>query len=85
MGNWILCVNKVNTKSVDFQYKISLQILASGIILCMCPANERQRYIVTSSLIGWAHTQNDHWKLVMLILNSNLQTGIFRHKDGFPL
>ena len=28
------------------------------IILCVRPANER-RYIVTSSLIGWAHTQND--------------------------
>ena len=24
----------------------------------MRPANERQCYIVTSSLIGWAHTQN---------------------------
>ena len=31
----------------------------AGIILCMCPANERQRYIVTSSLIGWAHKQYD--------------------------
>ena len=30
-----------------------------GIILCMCPANERGRYSVTPSLIGWAHTQND--------------------------
>ena len=30
-----------------------------GIILCMRPANERQCYIVTSPLIGWAHTQND--------------------------
>ena len=30
-----------------------------GIILCVCPANERWRYIVTSPLIGWAHTQND--------------------------
>ena len=30
-----------------------------GIILCMHPANERRRYIVTSSLIGWAHIQND--------------------------
>ena len=29
----------------------------SGIILCMRPANERQRYIVTSLLIGWAHPQ----------------------------
>ena len=24
--------------------------------LGMCPANERRRYIVTTSLIGWAHT-----------------------------
>ena len=27
----------------------------------MHPANERQRYIVTSSPIGWAHSQNDPW------------------------
>ena len=32
-----------------------------GIILCMHPANERWRYSVTPSLIGWAHTQNDPW------------------------
>ena len=30
-----------------------------GIILYMHLANERWRHIVTSSLIGWAHTQND--------------------------
>ena len=30
-----------------------------GIILWMHPANEKQRYIVTSPLIGWPHTQND--------------------------
>ena len=30
-----------------------------GIILWMYPANERPRYTATSSLIGWAHTQND--------------------------
>ena len=29
------------------------------IILWMRPANERRRYIVTSSLVGWAHTQNE--------------------------
>ena len=28
-----------------------------GIILCMRPANERRRYIVTSPLIGWVHTK----------------------------
>ena len=32
-----------------------------GIILCMGSANERRRYNETSSLIGWAHTQNDPW------------------------
>ena len=30
-----------------------------GVILCMCPANERWRYNVTSSLIGCARTKND--------------------------
>ena len=33
--------------------------VAAGIILCMRPANEKRRYVVTSSLIDWAHTQND--------------------------
>ena len=33
-----------------------------GIILCMCWANERWPYIVTASLIGWVHTQNDPCK-----------------------
>ena len=28
----------------------------------MRPANERQPYNVTSSLIDWAHEQNDPWK-----------------------
>ena len=32
-----------------------------GIILCMCPANEKWQYNVTSSPTGWAHTQNDPW------------------------
>ena len=34
------------------------------IILCMHPANERRCYIVTSSLIGWVHTQNHPWHLI---------------------
>ena len=37
----------------------------SMIILCMRPANERRRYSVTSSRIGWAHTQNDHCRLIV--------------------
>ena len=37
----------------------------SGIGLYMHPANERRRYNVTSSLIGWGHTQNDPWNIYM--------------------
>ena len=33
----------------------------AGIILCMCPANERQLYDITASLIGRAYSQNDPW------------------------
>ena len=34
-------------------------MLGGRIFLCMRPANERRRYNVMSSLIGWAHAQND--------------------------
>ena len=37
----------------------------TGIILWMRPANERRCYIVTSSFIVWAHTQNDPWLHIM--------------------
>ena len=40
-------------------YWILEKLTMSGIILCMRPANEQQCYNATSSLIGWAHTQND--------------------------
>ena len=42
----------------------------SGIILWMCLDNERRRWIVTSTLIGWAHTQNDPCKFVLQVLTS---------------
>ena len=38
-------------------------VLYSGIILCIGLANERWRYIVTPSLIGWAHTHTDPYVL----------------------
>ena len=34
-----------------------LNLRQSGLILYMRPANERRRYTVTSSLIGWSHIQ----------------------------
>ena len=35
----------------------------TGIIVGMVSANERRRYIVTSSLFDWDHSQNDPWVL----------------------
>ena len=43
----------------------------AGIVLWMHPANERRRYIVTSSLICWVHTQNYPWKGHQASLSSN--------------
>ena len=38
------------------------------IILCMHATNERRCYNVMSSLIGWAHTQNDPWYQFYLLV-----------------
>ena len=43
------------------QFQRSNWKLWAGIILSMGSANEKRRYIVASSFIGWAHTQNDIW------------------------
>ena len=53
---------------VDFpHYSAGKQlVLLSGIILCVCPANERWHYNVMSSLIGWAHAQNYPWECFMV-------------------
>ena len=37
----------------------------------MCPANKRRRYKVTSSLIGWTHTQNDPWVITQTMTQAN--------------
>ena len=37
--------------------------LKTGIFLWMHPANERWHYILTPSHTGWAHVQNDPWKI----------------------
>ena len=38
---------------------MTLVYMITGIILGMGLTNERRRYNVTASLIGWAHTQFD--------------------------
>ena len=44
--------------------KLSAIRTDAGIILCMRLVNERRRYIVTSSLIGWAHAE---WSLCWMV------------------
>ena len=64
-----LCLNKrlskqswgwwFETPSCSLWRHCNAMMLNQGSFLYMHSANERRRYIVTSSLIGWAHTQND--------------------------
>ena len=54
-------VEGLELKHLQIQGRLSL---SPGIILCMHRANERWRCIVTSSRIGWVHTQRDPWSLV---------------------
>ena len=65
------CLLKHHQNYLYVQYT-PCDIHHAEIILCVCPANERQWYIVTSSLIGWAHTQKIPAMIVFcsLILNT---------------
>ena len=49
--------NDINISLLKWMYR-------SGIIMWMRPANERRRYIVTSSPIGLAHIQSDPWQII---------------------
>ena len=54
--------------------KLNVNIVVyTVIILCMRRANERRRHIVTSSLIGSAHTQSDPCiSIIISFLQKNL-------------
>ena len=49
------------TRDVMIQHCQWYIICPTAMILCMHPVNERWRYNVTESLIGWAHTDDDPW------------------------
>ena len=53
------CLVLCQRRSLYFRESTEWQSLYVGIILGMGSTNERRHYIVMSSLIGWAHTQND--------------------------
>ena len=57
-GNALPTISAHNRFELYF-IKIMQHFPGAGIILCMYTTNERRRYNVTSSLIGWAHTQNN--------------------------
>ena len=52
-------INQPHEQAVKRPPQAASILSTARIILCMHPANERRRYIVTSSLIGWAQTYND--------------------------
>ena len=61
---WGCCIANQEDVVSDEMDKVSALVLrciyltiSARIIVRMPPANERRRYIVTSSLIGWAHAQ----------------------------
>ena len=58
-----------------------------GISLSMRSANERRRYILTSSSIGWAHTQNNPWlpwcSLFYIHIQFWIEVRIFKSRNDF--
>ena len=55
--NYIVVIELMNTKIQKSGFKFNdMKYATSGLILGLHPANERSRYRVTSSLIGWAQT-----------------------------
>ena len=60
---------------------IMINFRSSEIILCMCPTNERHCYNVTSSLIGWAHSQNHPWVLHMYVYITFMSYRFWHFKD----
>ena len=69
--------------SYDLRGVVSISWITAGIILCMYPANGRRRYNVTSSLIGWAHTQNYPW--TDILYNCALAKGLTPISQKFGL
>ena len=62
--HWVTLIGALCTQCLgccEYNMKCSKIHWNAGIFLCMCPANEIWHYNVTSSLIGWVHSQNEPW------------------------
>ena len=61
LGLNVLSSKHINKRAVKELLKNGAAVGITGTILCMRLANERQRYSVWLSLIGWARTPCVHW------------------------
>ena len=81
-GNCYTCPDRQHGERLSGVRLFAWKRPLARIILWMRPANERRRYNVTSSLIGWKHAQNDlcispnghkifsdnRWKILLILL-----------------
>ena len=50
------CGSSLTERKIFTRWSFLYNAISSGLILGLRPANERQRYIVMTSLIGWVQT-----------------------------
>ena len=60
MVTMVMITITIDDTIVNSNYSFCAITDNAGVILCMRPANERRRYIVTSLTLA-EHTQNDPW------------------------
>ena len=85
LGKWLLLHAVINhgCKSGPRSYcsMVHYDSIAQ-VIFCVCPANERWHYIVTSYLIGWVHTQNGSWlHSIIVIIVFTQKWGVWHQKQ----
>ena len=64
---WSLGINELTleTFTVLVMVVVNIRSWSTGLLLGLHLANERRRYKVTPSLIGWAQTYNQPWGLIV--------------------
>ena len=75
IDRWTLWTDRQSDSSITPFSKCDIVItlpFSTGLILGLCPANERRRYKVTLSLIGWVQIENqpyssNAWKALKII------------------
>ena len=65
----LVCFPIPSWKDVSLRHDHWCMYMWAALILGLRPANERRRYFVTTSLIGWAQAKNQPWWVTLYILN----------------